>query len=92
MKAEIKRWIRRRLRLLVDALDDRLQAAESFPVRAAQRAAAFKLFKNRMPTLVQQHQSYAAAGARAVLMVAQEIGVSRSTAYRWFREFAAGKD
>ena len=41
------------------------------PALAAQRVAAFENFKNHMPTM----------------LVAQEVGVSRATAYRWRKEF-----
>lgn len=41
------------------------------PARQAQRIAAFEMFKNKMP----------------VMLVGQEVGVSRPTAYRWFKEF-----
>lgn len=41
------------------------------PAQAAQRAAAFEMFKNQMPTM----------------LVAQEVGVSRATAYRWMKDF-----
>jgi len=41
------------------------------PAQAAQRIAAFEMFKNKMPTM----------------LVGQEVGISRATAYRWFKEF-----
>ena len=41
------------------------------PAQAAQRAAAFEMFKNGMPTM----------------LVGQEVGVSRATAYRWKKDF-----
>lgn len=41
------------------------------PASTAQRAAAFAMFKNKMPTM----------------MVGQEVGVSRATAYRWYKDF-----
>lgn len=41
------------------------------PALAAQRIAAFEMFKNKMPTM----------------LVGQEVGISRATAYRWFKEF-----
>jgi len=41
------------------------------PAQAAQRIAAFEMFKNNMPTM----------------LVAQEVGTSRATAYRWHKEF-----
>ncbi len=41
------------------------------PALAAQRAAAFEMFKNGMPTM----------------LVGQEVGVSRATAYRWHKDF-----
>jgi replicative DNA helicase len=41
------------------------------PAQAAQRKAAFEMFKNKMPTM----------------LVGQEVGVSRATAYRWFKDF-----
>jgi len=46
------------------------------PALAAQRAAAFELFKVKMPTMV----------------VGQEVGVSRATAYRWYKEFQENAD
>lgn len=46
------------------------------PAEAAQRAAAFELFKNKMPTM----------------MVGQEVGVSRATAYRWFKDFTENQN
>jgi replicative DNA helicase len=46
------------------------------PAQAAQRAAAFEMFKNKMPTM----------------LVAQEVGVSRATAYRWAKDFAENPD
>jgi hypothetical protein len=42
------------------------------PAQAAQRAAAFEMFRNKMPTMI----------------VGQEVGVSRATAYRWFKDFS----
>jgi replicative DNA helicase len=42
------------------------------PALHAQRIAAFEMFKNKMPTM----------------LVGQEVGVSRATAYRWFKEFS----
>lgn len=41
------------------------------PAQAAQRSAAFEMFKNGMPTM----------------LVGQEVGVSRATVYRWFKEY-----
>jgi len=41
------------------------------PALQAQRIAAFEMFKNKMPTM----------------LVGQEVGISRATAYRWFKEF-----
>lgn len=42
------------------------------PALAAQRIAAFEMFKNKMPTMI----------------VGQEVGVSRATAYRWYKDFS----
>jgi replicative DNA helicase len=46
------------------------------PAQAAQRKAAFEMFKNKMPTM----------------LVGQEVGVSRATAYRWFKDFNENQD
>jgi hypothetical protein len=46
------------------------------PALAAQRAAAFEMFKNAVPTMI----------------VGQEVGVSRATAYRWFKDFKENPD
>ncbi len=46
------------------------------PAQAAQRAAAFEMFKNKMPTM----------------LVAQEVGVSRATAYRWAKDYLENND
>ena len=41
------------------------------PALAAQRAAAFEMFKNEVPRMI----------------VGQEVGVSKATAYRWYKDF-----
>jgi hypothetical protein len=41
------------------------------PAKEAQRKAAFEMFKNEMPTM----------------LVAQDLGISRATAYRWKKDY-----
>jgi replicative DNA helicase len=46
------------------------------PALAAQRVAAFEMFKNQMPAM----------------LVGQEVGISRATAYRWWHDFKENPD